>query len=102
VFFRKLHASFKRGGARSSTIERAATEPRGIRKKIERPNMTEGDVIEFTLRDQRHTAVVMLMTDDDIVLLDLVDGDRPAWAGISTLQDVAVFSPEPGEVLVAA
>jgi hypothetical protein len=70
--------------------------------KIERPNMTEGDVIEFTLRDQRHTAVVMLMTDDDIVLLDLVDGDRPAWAGISTLQDVAVFSPEPGEVLVAA
>jgi hypothetical protein len=54
--------------------------------KIERPNMTEGDVIEFTLRDQRHTAVVMLMTDDDIVLLDLVDGDRPAWAGISTLQ----------------
>ena len=37
----------------------------------------------------------MLMTDDDIVLLDLVDGDRPAWAGISSLQDVAIFSPSP-------
>ena len=67
-----------------------------------KPSMTEGDVIEFTLRDRRHTAVVMLMTDDDIVLLDLVDGDRPAWAGISTLQDVEIFTPEPGEVLAAA
>jgi hypothetical protein len=41
--------------------------------------MTAGDVIEFTMHDQRHTAVVMLMTDDDLVLLDLLDGDRPAW-----------------------
>jgi hypothetical protein len=69
--------------------------------QIER-TMTEGDVIEFTMHDERHTAVVMLMTDDDIVLLDLLDGDRPAWAGISTLQEVAVFTPEAGEVLAAA
>ena len=69
--------------------------------QIER-TMAAGDVIEFTMHDQRHTAVVMLMTDDDVVLLDLVDGDRPAWAGISTLREVAIFAPEPGEVLAAA
>jgi hypothetical protein len=68
---------------------------------IER-SMKAGDVIEFTMHDQRHTAVVMLMTDDDIVLLDLLDGDRPAWAGISSLQEVAIFIPESGEVLAAA
>ena len=69
--------------------------------QIER-TMAAGDVIEFTMHDQRHTAVVMLMTDDDIVLLDLLDGDRPAWAGISSLQHVAVFTPELAEVLPAA
>ena len=69
--------------------------------QIER-SMTAGDVIEFTMHDQRHTAVVMLMTDDDIVLLDLLDGDRPAWACISTLLDVAIVTTEPGEVLAAA
>ena len=69
--------------------------------QIER-SMTAGDVIEFTMHDQRHTAVVMLMTDDDLVLLDLLDGDRPAWAGISRLQEVAIFTPESGQVLAAA
>ena len=69
--------------------------------QIER-TMTAGEVIEFTMHDQRHTAVVMLITDDDIVLLDLLDDDRPAWAGISNLQDVAIFTPEPGDVLAAA
>ena len=69
--------------------------------QIER-TMTAGDVIEFSIRDERHTAVVMLMTDDDIVLLDLLDGDRPAWAGISSLRELAIFTPESGEVLAAA
>ena len=64
--------------------------------------MRAGDVIEFTMHDRRVTAVVMLMTDDDIVLLDLLDSDRPAWAGISSLQEVAIFTPESGEVLAAA
>jgi hypothetical protein len=64
--------------------------------------LADGDVIEFTLHGRRHTAVVMLMTEDDIVLLDLIDGQRPAWAGVSTLQDVVVFTPEPGELLAAA
>jgi hypothetical protein len=68
---------------------------------IER-TMVSGDVIEFTMHDRRHTAVVMLLTDDDIVLLDLLNGDRPAWAGISSLQEVAIFTPESGEVLAAA
>ena len=75
--------------------------PEGATEQIER-TMTAGDVIEFTMHDRRHTAVVMLLTDDDIVLLDLLDGDSPAWAGISSLQEVAIFTPEPGEVLAAA
>jgi len=66
------------------------------------PTLTEGDVIEFTLRGERRTAVTMLITDDDVVLLDLVDGDRLAWARWATLEDVTIFRPEPGEVLVAA
>jgi hypothetical protein len=54
----------------------------------------EGDVIEFTLRGERRTAEAMLLTDDDVVLLDLFDGDRPAWAPLSDLEDVAVFRPD--------
>jgi hypothetical protein len=73
----------------------------GAMNEIER-TMRAGDVIEFTMHDARHTAVVMLMTDDDVVLLDLIDGDRPAWAGISSLRELAIFMPEPGEVLAAA
>jgi hypothetical protein len=68
--------------------------------EIER-TMVAGDVIEFTMRDRRHTAVVMLMTDDDLVLLDLLDGDRPAWAGISSLQEAAVFTPESADLVTA-
>jgi hypothetical protein len=78
-----------------------ASEPRGAMNEIER-TMRAGDVIEFTMHDQRHTAVVMLMTDDDIVLLDLLDGDRPAWAGVSSLHEVAIFVPELEESLAAA
>jgi hypothetical protein len=54
----------------------------------------EGDVIEFTLRGERRTAEAMLVTEDEVVLLDLFDGDRPAWARLSTLDDVAVFRPD--------
>ena len=50
-----------------------------------------GDVIEFTLRGERRTAEAMLVTDDGVVLLDLFDGDRPAWAELARLEDVAVF-----------
>ena len=53
----------------------------------------EGDVIEFTLRGERRTAEAMLLTDDGLVLLDLFDGDRLAWAQVSILEDVAVFAP---------
>jgi hypothetical protein len=69
--------------------------------QIER-TMTAGDVIEFTMHDRRHTAVVMLMTDDDLVLLDLLDGERPAWAGVSNLRDAAIFVPESAESLALA
>lgn len=56
--------------------------------------VTTGDVFEFTLRGERRTAVAMLVTEDDVILLDLVDGDRPVWARPSQLQDVAVFHPD--------
>jgi hypothetical protein len=53
----------------------------------------EGDVIEFTHRGERRTAEVMIISDDQ-VLLDLFDGDRPAFAQLSGLADVAVYRPE--------
>ena len=61
-----------------------------------------GDIVELTVNGQRRTAEVMLVTTDDVVLLDLFDGDRPAWARRSTLQDVAIFRPDLADVLVAA
>jgi hypothetical protein len=64
--------------------------------------MREGDVIEFTLRGERRTAEAMLITDDDLVLLDLFDGDRPAWARLSILDEVAVFRPDANQVVTAA
>ena len=64
--------------------------------------MREGDVIEFTLRGERRTAEAMLITDDGLVLLDLFDGDRPAWAHLSILDEVVVFTPDADEVVTAA
>ena len=61
-----------------------------------------GDIVEFTVKGERRTAEVMLLTIDDVVLLDLFDGDRPAWARRSTLEDVAVYRPEITDVLIAA
>ena len=68
--------------------------------------LREGDIVEFTLRGERRTAEVMLVTDDgaagDTVLLDLFDGDRPAWARVTSLVDVAIYRPDHTDVLVAA
>jgi hypothetical protein len=64
--------------------------------------VNEGDVIEFTLNGERRTAEAMLVTDDGIALLDLFDGDRPAWARVSLLADVTVFRPDTDGALVAA
>ena len=61
-----------------------------------------GDVVEFTHRGERRTAEAMLVTDDDIILLDLFDGDRPAWARLSTLDDLAIYRPAPADALTAA
>ena len=61
-----------------------------------------GDIVEFTVKGERRTAEVMLVTIDDVVLLDLFDGDRPAWARRSTPEDVAVYRPELTDVLIAA
>ena len=61
-----------------------------------------GDVMEITVRGERRTAEVMLVTDDEQLLLDLFDGERPVFAMASALVDVAVFRPEAGDFLVAA
>jgi hypothetical protein len=57
-------------------------------------DLRDGDVIEFTHRGERRTAEVMIRTDDDQLLLDLFDGDRPAFARLGMLVDVAVFRPD--------
>jgi hypothetical protein len=62
----------------------------------------DGDVVEFTLRGERQTAIAMLVTEDDLVLLDLVDGDRPAWAWLSSVEDLVVFRPESVDFATAA
>jgi hypothetical protein len=65
-------------------------------------SVREGDVIEFTHRGERRTAEVMILSEDDQVLLDLFDGDRPAFARLSGLTDIAVFRPDAAEFSVAA
>ena len=60
-----------------------------------------GDVIEITVRGERRTAEVMIVSDDDQLLLDLYDGDRPVFARVDTLVDVAVYRPD-ADLLVAA
>jgi hypothetical protein len=65
-------------------------------------DVREGDVIEFTLRGERRTAEAMLVTDDGFVLLDLFDGDRPAFARLALLDEVSVFRPDLDDVVSAA
>ena len=65
-------------------------------------DVREGDVIEFTHRGERRTAEAMLVTDDGYVLLDLFDGDRPAFARLAVLDDVSVFRPDADEIVSAA
>lgn len=60
-----------------------------------------GDVIELTLRDERVTAEVMLVSEGQL-LLDLFDGDRLAFADLDALVDVAVFRPDAGDLATAA
>jgi hypothetical protein len=74
----------------------------GNAMKDSEDTVQQGDVIEFTLRGERRTAEAMLVTDDGVVLLDLFDGDRPAWASVALLEDVTVFRPDADEALVAA
>lgn len=68
----------------------------------DRQDIEVGDIVEFTVKGTRRTAEVMLVTTDDVVLLDLFDGDRPAWARRATLEDVAIFRPDFADALVAA
>ena len=65
-------------------------------------DLREGDVIEFTLRGERRTAEVMIATDEDQLLLDLFDGDRPVFARRSSLAELAVYRPDDADLLVAA
>jgi hypothetical protein len=64
--------------------------------------VADGDVVEFTLRGERQTAIAMLVAEDGLVLLDLVDGDRPAWAWLSSVEDLVVFRPDTLDFVTAA
>ena len=86
--------------------ERVPTRAHGRQRDEPRaatpPHVREGDVIELTLRGERRTAEVMIISEDDQVLLDLFDGDRPAFARLSSLVDVTVFRPDAAELSFAA
>ena len=55
----------------------------------------------MTVDGELRTAEVMLVTDDGIALLDLFDGDRPAFVDVAHLATAAVYRPEPAELLAA-
>lgn len=74
------------------------TEPN---RDVPNRDITEGDVLELTLHGERRTAEAMLVTEDGLVLLDLFDGDRMAWAPLSMLDDVVVFRPDVDHVTAA-
>jgi hypothetical protein len=80
-------------------------EPEGSRMNVSTDHnehgLRAGDVIEITVRGERRTAEVMIVSDDDQLLLDLFDGDRPVFARASSLTDVAVYRPD-ADLLVAA
>jgi hypothetical protein len=82
---------------------RVQTDVKGVEvNESGRQEIRIGDVIEFSLRGERLTAEAMLITEDGVILLDLFDGDRPAWARLSILDDVAVFRPDASQIVTAA
>jgi hypothetical protein len=83
-------------------VDRIVDELEGSMNGTEHPSLREGDVIEFTLRGERRTAEVMIVTDDDQLLLDLFDGDRPVFARQGALAELAVYRPDDADLLVAA
>jgi hypothetical protein len=66
---------------------------------ITHQSLREGDVIEFSLRGERRTAEVMIVSDDDQLLLDLFDGDRPVFARQQALAALAVYRPDAADLL---
>ncbi len=81
-------------------------EPKGASMNVSTDTTSDhglraGDVIEITIRGERRTAEVMIVSEDEQLLLDLYDGDRPVFARASTLTDVAIYRPD-ADLLVAA
>ena len=66
-----------------------------------RNEICAGDVIEVTVDGEVRTAEVMLISDGT-ALLDLFDGDRPAFVHVSHLASAAVYRPEPADLVAAA
>jgi hypothetical protein len=83
-------------------VDRNVDELEGRMNATEHPSLREGDVIEFTLRGERRTAEVMIVSEDDQLLLDLFDGDRPVFARVGALAELAVYRPDAADLLVAA
>lgn len=75
------------------------TKNAGSHRAIE---VAEGDVIEFGRPNQRYTAEVMLLTDDNEAVLDLFDGRPPVIVAIDDLPAVSVFRPDMDDTLLAA
>ena len=67
-----------------------------------RNEICAGDVIEVTVDGEVRTAEVMLISDDGTALLDLFDGDRPAFVHVTHLASAAVYRPEPADLVAAA
>jgi hypothetical protein len=83
-------------------VDRTVDELEASMDSTEHQTLREGDVIEFTLRGERRTAEVMIVSDDEQLLLDLFDGDRPVFARQGALAELAVYRPDAADLLVAA
>jgi hypothetical protein len=83
-------------------VDRNVDELEGRMNATEHLSLREGDVIEFTLRGERRTAEVMIVSADDQLLLDLFDGDRPVFTRVGALAELAVYRPDAADLLVAA
>jgi hypothetical protein len=75
-------------------VDRTVEKSEGTMSSTQHATLREGDVIEFTLRGERRTAEVMIVSDDDQLLLDLFDGDRPVFARQGSLAELAVYRPD--------
>jgi len=59
-----------------------------------------GDVVEFELEGELTTALVLLASDDALIL-DLCDGEMPLVARLDEITGLRRFSPDDSDLLAA-